>query len=178
VANAAEALFIFRCTIPGTADDDAAKVGNSFLGDLKCADEIFMTLEAGGLAEETFWGVHVTDHADERNVWWQVEFATKRAGAVFVECGQVGAGIGEEDAIWLDAQRAIFSFGPAATGDPMILRASGGDIEFREETMFEMKRAGNLEDAWGGGELSKSGAEHQSGADVMSVNDVGLDLGD
>ena len=85
VADAADALFIFRGTIPGTADDDAAKVGNSFFGDLKCGDEIFVTFEAGGLAEKTLWGVHVADHADEGNVWWQVEFATKRAGAVFVE---------------------------------------------------------------------------------------------
>jgi hypothetical protein len=60
----------------------------------------------------------------------------------------------------------------------MILWTGGGDIEFREETMLEMERAGNLEDAWNGGELSKSGAEHQGGADVMSVNDVRLNLGD
>lgn len=68
VADAADALFIFCGAIPGAADNDAAKVGNSFLGDLKCGDEIFMAFEAGGLAEETFWGVHVADHADERNV--------------------------------------------------------------------------------------------------------------
>jgi len=85
VADAANALFILRGTIPGTADDDATKVGNSFLGDLKRGNEIFVSLEAGGLAEETFWGVHVADHADQGNVWWQVEFAAERAGAVFVE---------------------------------------------------------------------------------------------
>ena len=85
VANAADALFIFHCTIPSTTDDDPAKVGNSFLGDLKCGDEIFVAFEAGGLAEETFWGVHVADHADQGDVWWQVEFAAERAGAVFVE---------------------------------------------------------------------------------------------
>jgi len=60
----------------------------------------------------------------------------------------------------------------------MILWTGGGDIELCEETMLEMERAGNLEDAWDGGELSKSGAEHQSGANVVGVNDVGLNLGD
>jgi len=85
VADAANALFIFRGIIPGAADNDAAKVGNGFLSDLKCGDEIFMAFESGGLAEETLWGVHIADHADEGNVWWQVEFAAERAGAVFVE---------------------------------------------------------------------------------------------
>ena len=60
----------------------------------------------------------------------------------------------------------------------MILWTGGGEIEFREETMLEMKRARNLEDAWDGGELSESGAKHQGGADVVRVNNVGLDLGD
>jgi hypothetical protein len=60
----------------------------------------------------------------------------------------------------------------------MILWASGGDIESGEKGMLEMKRAGNLEDAWDGGGLSKSGAEHQGGADVVSVNDVGPHFGD
>lgn len=85
MADAADALFIFRGTIPGPTDDNTTKIGNSFLGDLKCGDEIFVTFEAGGLAKETFWGVHVADHADERSVWRQVELAAKRAGAVFVE---------------------------------------------------------------------------------------------
>ena len=60
----------------------------------------------------------------------------------------------------------------------MILWAGGGDIELGEETMLEMKRSRNLKDARDGGGFSKSGAQHQGGADVVSVNDVGLYLGD
>ena len=42
-----------------------------------------------------------------------------------------------------------------------------------EEMMLEMQWAGDLEDAGDGGGFAEGDSDYQSGADVMSVDDVG-----
>ena len=74
-------VFIPDGSVPSAADYYGVKIGAFFFGELNSSDEVFMTLQAYSLTEETLGGVHVADHANQRRVRREFQFTAQYIGA-------------------------------------------------------------------------------------------------
>ena len=137
-----------------------------------------MAFQALPLEQKTFRGVHVCNHADQRGRRRNSEFISQKSGPRTGERFRVDASVGQENAAGVNSQLQVFLVRPAARGDPTVASASEGDVEPGEEAMFKVEWARNFKDARDRRIFAEGEARDESGADVMSVDEVRADVGD
>lgn len=72
----------------------------------------------------------------------------------------------------------IFPIRPLTSREPVILRTCKLGVEASDETMLQMQRSRDLEDSWDSRMLAQSKPECECCADLVSVDQVGGNIGD
>src|SRR5262245_32381946 len=110
-------------------------------------DEVLVAFQPACCPEEAFWGVHVSDEANQRHTGRQPELAPENSSLPAPEVVHIRAVVREKDPCVRDTTTAILLAGPPATADPHVVRPACRQIETTKSCVLQVERSGHLEDA-------------------------------
>ncbi len=135
-----------------------------------------MALQPDFLPQPGFWRINQVDVAHNECIGRDIEPPAQIAGPARAEQIRIHVVVAEKAPTTADACRFVSPQNALTAPDPKVLLSRRGDFQGARVPVFQMERAGNLENPGNLMSPAQRQAQHQSGSYKVTVDQIGIDL--